>query len=291
MRFPFLLSHRDRPVNIISDLGSFYQQQVILALRATRASLGRKVTELLFDVSSVQQFSIPDGAHHTLVVARQSLLFAASHGMFQPPVTVTVVDPTVGTSERESIALETNNGLRFVGPNNGVFGPVITHFGLKYAVILDPSLRSIPSDESASFDGRDFFAPVAGMLTCEKHLSAVGRELEPGSMRSFRFGEGDIATVDPHGNLKVTGFADAYACSNGTLHFGIHGRSQVFTAKKARSYSEVPIGALVAIPGSTHLGEERSIDIGINQGSAAEHLAVRSGDRLVPINAETLAPR
>src|ERR1700751_4458149 len=70
-----------------------------------------------------------------------------------------VVDPGVGT-ERKPIAVETKGGFRLVGPDNGLLWPAVERVGLKRIVELSASRYRLPQ-VSASFHGRDIFAPAA----------------------------------------------------------------------------------------------------------------------------------
>lgn len=98
-------------------------------------------------------------------------------------VHVAVVDPDVGT-DRPAIVIETQRGW-FVGPDNGLFsglvdeqfrpaeaGLVAVPQGLRVIRIENASLWR-PS-VSATFHGRDIFAPVAGFLASGGEVGAVG---------------------------------------------------------------------------------------------------------------------
>ena len=76
-----------------------------------------------------------------------------------PPGTVHLVvgDPDVGT---DRLALAVNSDDRWlVGPDNGVLSPALLASGAS-AVVLD-----VPPGASASFHGRDVFAPAAAGTT------------------------------------------------------------------------------------------------------------------------------
>ena len=73
-------------------------------------------------------------------------------------VFLAVVDPGVG-SERAAIVVEAD-GRRFVGPDNGLFEIVLRRAGVRRAWRITRQ----PQRLSASFHGRDLFAPVAAMI-------------------------------------------------------------------------------------------------------------------------------
>ncbi|HEX5414625.1 MAG TPA: SAM-dependent chlorinase/fluorinase, partial [Chloroflexota bacterium] len=118
-------------------------------------------------------------------------LLAESYRYFPPEaIFVAVVDPGVG-SARRGIALRTPHG-RFVGPDNGLFGDVLAdqgetlppeggrvslRGGAVQAVVLENSAYFLPR-VSATFHGRDVFAPVAAHLSLGVPLGALGPATE-----------------------------------------------------------------------------------------------------------------
>ena len=90
-------------------------------------------------------------------------------------VHVVVVDPGVG-SARKIICVESEKFL-FLAPDNGVLSWVI-HDLEEYSVyqITDPDLF-LP-EVSASFHGRDIFAPVAGKLSLGESPAKLGVEFD-----------------------------------------------------------------------------------------------------------------
>ncbi len=98
-----------------------------------------------------------------------------------PGVILAVVDPGVGTVRR-ALAAATEFGL-FVGPDNGLLSPAVAMVGGATIVheITNPEMM-IPGP-GATFQGRDVFAPAAGMLAAgEAQLSDLGPEVDPASL-------------------------------------------------------------------------------------------------------------
>ena len=91
-----------------------------------------------------------DVEHARLTVARYWRRFPVG------TVHVVVVDPGVGTS-REAIAVQ-SDGRVLVGPDNGVLPPAM--FALDARVVS----LSVDPHASATFHGRDVFAPAAARL-------------------------------------------------------------------------------------------------------------------------------
>ena len=77
-----------------------------------------------------------------------------------------VVDPGVG-SPRAALAV-TSDGRYLVGPDNGVLSPALVD-----SSAMAVALR-IPDDASATFHGRDVFAPAAAALARGEPLTALG---------------------------------------------------------------------------------------------------------------------
>jgi hypothetical protein len=111
-----------------------------------------------------------------------------------------VVDPGVGTSRR-ALAMEAG-GQRFTGPDNGLFTAVLAA-GPVTVIELWPV-----SSASATFHGRDIFAPAAAKLALLAPLGDLGTPItDPVRLRlpQPRVGRGEVAGevvhVDRFGTL------------------------------------------------------------------------------------------
>ncbi len=89
---------------------------------------------------------------------------------------VAVVDPGVG-SDREAIAVETERAF-YIGPDNGLFDLVVKKERLKRAVKLQNPRYRLPA-VSATFHGRDIFAPAAAHLANGVALDEFGAPIAP----------------------------------------------------------------------------------------------------------------
>ena len=129
-------------------------------------------------------------------------------------VHLAVVDPEVGAARR-AVALRCAEPERLlVGPDNGLLALAAARFGgVVEAVEIGRSpLRLEPV--SASFHGRDVFAPVAAHLAAGTvELAAAGHALDPGELvglalpRARRTDEGLLTHVlhaDRYGILRST---------------------------------------------------------------------------------------
>jgi S-adenosyl-L-methionine hydrolase (adenosine-forming) len=131
-------------------------------------------------------------------------------------VCLAVVDPGVGTPRRP-VAFAAG-GRIFVGPDNGLFSYVLHGAEVTAAVVLDlPQYHLTPV--SATFHGRDIFAPVCGHLAAGAPLSSVGSPLDPATLITFDAPRpeqradgllGHVLHVDHFGNL-ITNFDGSLA--------------------------------------------------------------------------------
>jgi S-adenosylmethionine hydrolase len=102
-------------------------------------------------------------------------LFAASRTFPPQTIHVAVVDPGVG-SQRRALLVEHDRHF-FVGPDNGLFsflfdgGPDISVFHLS-------NEKYFRHPVSATFHGRDVFAPVAGALSTGVAPEELGHEIQ-----------------------------------------------------------------------------------------------------------------
>jgi S-adenosylmethionine hydrolase len=147
---------------------------------------------------------------------------------------------------------------------------------------------------SATFHGRDVFAPVAAHLAMGAPFASVGPVIAPGALIELRLPgpdpiEGGIETtvafVDPFGNLRLFATTEDLARAMGprfaeglvTLEFPAvdDAAPLVETVAWSRTFGERPIGASLLYEDSSGL-----VAFADNQGSAAERMGVRSGRRV-----------
>jgi S-adenosyl-L-methionine hydrolase (adenosine-forming) len=209
----------------------------------------------------VTPFAIAEGAY---VIAQAYECFP------RKTVHVVVVDPGVGTA-RSPILVEAA-GQFFVGPDNGVLSMLYAR--QMHRVRLIANDRYFRQPVSATFHGRDIFAPVAAHLAAGVAPARIGGVIQdyqaPDFLQPQRSGEriwsGRVLKTDRFGNI-VTNFAAADfpgACSV-TI-----GRRKIAT--RVRTYAEGPAGKLLLIVGSSGY-----LEVSINQGSAASQIGCRSG--------------
>jgi S-adenosylmethionine hydrolase len=210
---------------------------------------------------------------------------------YLPPgsVCLAVVDPGVGT-DRRPIAFAAGERL-FVGPDNGLFGYVVTASPPTAAVILDDTRYHIPSP-SATFHGRDIFAPCAAHLAAGAPLEALGSPLDPATLvtlniprpKPHREGfQGHVVHVDRFGNL-ITDFGPEMApvlLQQPGLRLQVAG---VEITAQGATFADGPTDAPFALVDSSgHLA------IAVRDGSAASHLGVGVGAAVLATGLQRLA--
>lgn len=198
-----------------------------------------------------------------------------------------VVDPGVG-SERRAIGLELEgpNGPMFlICPDNGLLSPLLASGGasVSRAVELNDLRFHLPAP-SATFHGRDVFAPAAAHLAAGRDLSEMGAELAPTEVieldwsKPVRQGDEWLASViyvDRFGNL-ITNLAGSHLGDDGWTAFLSDGAGDSASAAPdfplRTTFADVDIGSRVAYVGSSGF-----VELAIRQGSAARDLAVARG--------------
>jgi S-adenosylmethionine hydrolase len=197
-----------------------------------------------------------------------------------PPGTIhlAVIDPGVG-SARRPICVETPREI-LVGPDNGL---------LSLAAAAAPSVRVyhlkegrfFPSPQSATFHGRDVFAPVAAALATGTRPSELGPEI--GDMHRLRVPEprreaggirGQVIYVDHFGNL-ITNVPQSLLANfpAGASSISIRG---IRVAGISPSYAAVTPGQPVAVVNSWN-----HLEIAVRDGSAAGVLGAGVGEEVV----------
>jgi hypothetical protein len=208
-------------------------------------------------------------------IAEAAYLIAQAYRQFpRKTVHIVVVDPGVGTARRP-ILMEAA-GQYFVAPDNGALAMVYAREKSKIRLISDDKYFRQPV--SATFHGRDIFAPVAAHIAAGAPPSRMGRLIEdylrPGFEKPQRTGKrtwsGRILNIDRFGNVVTNFHASDFPNlerQNFSLIFGPHQVSVL-----ARNYAQCGPGELFAIVGSSGY-----LEVSVNQGSAAKQIGCESG--------------
>jgi S-adenosyl-L-methionine hydrolase (adenosine-forming) len=197
-------------------------------------------------------------------------------------VVLAVVDPGVGTARR-ALALSSVDGMLFVGPDNGLLWPAAQAVGgIETAVDVSASpFRLQPV--SATFHGRDVFAPVAAHLALGASLEDAGDPLDPATLTRLeaappkvRAGsiEAEVRLVDRFGNVQLQARPKDIEAA------GLDSDGCVDLAGRLEAHPGCTFAD--AEPGTAVLYEDSSgwIAVALNGESAAERLGVRAGSSL-----------
>jgi S-adenosylmethionine hydrolase len=225
--------------------------------------------EIVDITHGVERFAVRQGA----LVLRNTLTY------MPVGVHVAVVDPQVGT-ERRAIAVRTGDGRVLVGPDNGLLSLAWERCeGVDLAVDITRSPHRL-EPVSATFHGRDIFAPVAAHLAAGAELADAGDPLDPETLARVqlpqpRQDDGAVVAhalvIDHFGNVGLNLDHDRLAGTGITLG----GRIEVETegerhlATYAHTFADVEAGELIV-----YQDAYRTLALAINRGDAAGTLGL-----------------
>jgi S-adenosyl-L-methionine hydrolase (adenosine-forming) len=219
------------------------------------------------------------------LILRDSLVY------MPPGVHLAVVDPEVGAigrHARRAVALRAAAPEQLlVGPDNGLLMLAAERLGgVVEAVDIGRSPERL-EPVSATFHGRDIFAPVAAALADGAPLATVGEPLDVEELRvleltSARVHDGTLIAhvlrADHFGNLILDAshaqLAAVGALLGGALSVEIAGR--VYRARYASTFADVAPGELLLYEDAQQMAA-----LAVNRGSAADALQVGRDDELL----------
>ncbi len=182
----------------------------------------------------------------------------AAYAAWFPEATVLlcVVDPGVGSGRRGLIVEAA--GRLYVGPDNGLFELVLRRAAGQRCWKI--SWR--PPAPSASFHGRDLFAPVAGRLAKGEPPAALASRAAPRGHPDWPDDLAEIVYIDHFGNA-LTGLRGGSLPLSARLAAGGHSIAHALT------FSAVPRGAAFWYVNSNGL-----VEIAVNGGRADQALGL-----------------
>lgn len=189
-------------------------------------------------------------------------------------VHVVVVDPGVGTDRRP--LLVSAAGQYFIAPDNGVLSMVYSRE--KHSVRAITNTKYFRQPVSATFHGRDIFAPCAARLAQGASAAGFGKSVRDYVRLAFdrpaRSGErtwtGMVLKIDRFGNV-ITNFSVSEFSGVRTRPFSLTAGAREITVF-ARTFADGAAGQVFAYAGSAGY-----LEIAMNQGSAARELSVAAG--------------
>jgi S-adenosyl-L-methionine hydrolase (adenosine-forming) len=201
-------------------------------------------------------------------------------------VVLAVVDPDVG-AERRAVAIRGADGRLLVGPDNGLLSLAqqLSGGAAEAVDIARSPFRLEPV--SATFHGRDIFAPVAARLAAGVALAECGEPLDPSRLVRLelpapRFEDATLVVravyVDRFGNVALGVDHDELAGSGlklgrpASIELADHTRRD---AQYALTFADVAGGELLLYEDSS-----RRLALAVCRGSAASDLGIAVDDEL-----------
>ena len=219
-------------------------------------------------------------------VAAGALVLEAAIAYMPVGVHLAVVDPGVG-SARRAVAARCRDGRYLVGPDNGLLTPAGNAAGgITEAVEISDSPFAL-QPVSATFHGRDLFAPVAATLASGSALAAAGTAIDPDSLLTPRIAPAridggallaDVRYVDHFGNLQLNAAAADLAATGatpgGALTIALPDGTD-HPAHYGRTFADADLGELVIYEDA-----QRRLALALNRDSAADRLGLEVQARL-----------
>lgn len=255
-------------ITLLSDFGDLYpasMKGVILCINPDAN---------IVDIShSVPAADIGQGAFMLMATAK-----------FFPSGTVhiAVVDPGVGT-QRRAIAIFTESekyGVHyFIGPDNGLLIPAAGSIGeLEVFELTNDALFRDASGVSATFHGRDIFAPAGAHISKGFEIEKAGKKIN--DYMTLDFGscvkndgiiEGRIIFIDSFGNI-ITNIPSSMVDYKYGGMLEIWGEDVTFQSSYGLSEKGKPLALI---------GSHGYLEISVNLGSAVSFFNKKQGEGLV----------
>ncbi len=263
-----------RPITFLSDYGTDDEFAGVCRAVIARIAPEARVIDLTHGIAR-------HDVRHGAAVLASALPFAP------PGIHLAVIDPGVGSGRRAVAVAAAEEDRILVGPDNGLLSLAIARFGGAVEAV-DISLSPARLEPvSATFHGRDLFAPVAARLALGDELVRHGEPVEPDSLARVdrtapeiepgRRLEAEVSHVDAFGNLSLLATAadadDAGLEPGKRLRVGEPQRSD--EAVYALTFADVERGELVLLVDSA-----RSLALAVNHGDASRLLDLAAGDRV-----------
>ncbi len=240
--------NRPRPIFLFTDFGwsGPYVGQMVGTIVA--ADPHARVFNLMHDAPQMR----PDLAAY--------LLPACCRPLPEDAIVAAVVDPGVG-GERVALIVETA-AMTYVGPDNGLLSRL-------------PDIRRVaridwrPASLSASFHGRDLFAPAAARLALGKTVECT--PIQPQQIVGWDWPDDTerIIYIDAFGNL-MTGVDAKNVSKNSTIVAG----------DRRLTYAETFCRVAVGAP-FWYVNSQGLVEIAANGRSAATLLSLALGERFL----------
>ena len=252
-------------IALMTDFGT--RDYYVAATKGVILSVNPKATlvDISHDIDS-------QDLYHGAFVLRNVLPYFPAETIF-----VAVVDPGVGTSRR--ILAGRYNDRIVLAPDNGLLTLVHRDAQLQALHVVE-NRRYFASAISATFHGRDIFAPVAAHLSRGISLGDLGApadRIEVLNIPRPQFNpdgsiDGMVVLVDRFGNM-ITNISeiDLTAARTPRPHLEVHLGDRLIGPVR-HTYGDVAPGEPLAL-----IGSSRMLEIAVNSGHAAQVLSAGRG--------------
>ena len=250
-----------RPITFLSDYG--YEDEFAGVCRAVIAQIAPGGP--LIDLShGIARQDVRQGA----------IVLANALPSCPPGVHLAVVDPGVG-SARRAVAVATAEERFLVGPDNGLLSRALDRLGGALGAVELSSSPFRLEPVSATFHGRDLFAPVAAHLSLGARLEEAGQSIDPASLVKLdlptpRIDSDEVVAhaihVDGYGNVTLD--LDAPMLVDGPLSPGdaieLRAPDGPFEGVWARTFADVDAGEVLLFEDSSG-----ALALAVSGGNAA----------------------
>ncbi|MEE2996511.1 MAG: SAM-dependent chlorinase/fluorinase [Pseudomonadota bacterium] len=223
--------------------------------------VGQLKTVLMQEAPAVPVIDLLHNAPSFQIQAASYLLASLIDLFPTDAVFLCVVDPGVG-GDRSPAIIEAD-GKRFVGPNNGLFEVVLRN-------ARNTSFRTItwkPEKLSATFHGRDLFAPIAARLAKGDGVPSEKRYVKDARRPDWPDDLKEIIYLDNFGNA-MTGVR----AKNVPIHAEITLNDRRLI--RARTFSDLPEGSAFWYENSSGL-----IEFAVNKGDLKAAFGIDVGSK------------
>ncbi len=202
-------------------------------------------------------------------VVSGSFVLSKSYRYFpKGTIFICVVDPGVGT-EREPLCIVTAH-YAFIGPNNGLFETILKENPDHRIYQISASyLRGKPN----TFHGRDLFAPAAVDFFKKNMQHFTLFDKAKICHIPLPDNQAVITYIDSFGNIKTSRSLESFIASK---DLSVRIKGKVYNLPFVHTFKDVAIGDLLCYRGSNN-----TLEIAVNQGSAAQKLDVQVGDNII----------
>jgi S-adenosylmethionine hydrolase len=254
-------------ISLTTDFGDLYpaaMKAVILGINP-----GVQIVDI---THTIRQAGIREGAFD---------LYSLTPYFPAKTVHIGVVDPGVGTSRRALAIKAGKPGQEqfFVGPDNGLLIPAARRLGEMKIYEITNSDVMLKSGISATFHGRDIFAPVGAHLSKGMQIEEVGLRILDFVDLDFRnfgidgaFLIGEVIFTDSFGNV-ITNIPEDVILNLSAFgsQVEVNGRKVSFVQTYGFVRPEEPL---------ILIGSHGFLEIAVNGGSAALQFGLKNGNQV-----------